>query len=67
MPKPYSDTPVLLPGRSTYTANFRACNGQRVCRSLGTDDASLAGLLCAGLVRCKHSAKHVLLWRAGNW
>lgn len=51
MAKRYSVSPVLLPGRTTFTATFRAALGQRICRSLGTNDRSFADLICAGLVR----------------
>jgi integrase len=50
MPKHYRVTPHLSGGTS-YAALFRNASGKRVHRSLGTEDESLAKLVCLGLER----------------
>ena len=50
MPKAYAVTPMLRPGKRTYSATYRNASGNRVTGSLKTEDRSAAALICAGLV-----------------
>lgn len=55
MPKNYSVTPVLRPGKSVYSATFRLASGRRVTQSLRTSNLDQARLICAGLVHLQNS------------
>lgn len=50
MPKHYAVSPRIPAGRKSYIATFYNSEGQRITRSLETDNAAKAGTLCADLV-----------------